>query len=114
MEKTEMYFIIWNAHATKQASTKGGEELRKQIGAPVYIECSSKTQQNVKAVFDAAIKFGLPTCALFTFKRLTLQMINDHRKSGAPDMRLEFNGLADPISPIGRLLGGCMVIMRTQ
>ncbi|CAN1156829.1 Rac-like GTP-binding protein 3 [Linum perenne] len=33
-----------------------GEELRKIIGASYYIECSSKTQQNVKAVFDAAIK----------------------------------------------------------
>ncbi|PKU79855.1 Rac-like GTP-binding protein 3 [Dendrobium catenatum] len=33
-----------------------GEELRKQIGATYFIECSSKTQQNVKAVFDAAIK----------------------------------------------------------
>ncbi|XP_038679088.1 rac-like GTP-binding protein 3 isoform X2 [Tripterygium wilfordii] len=33
-----------------------GEELRKHIGALYYIECSSKTQQNVKAVFDAAIK----------------------------------------------------------
>lgn len=63
-----------------------GEELRKLIGAPAYIECSSKTQQvcmfspslstckcgkwfllmilmmsmqNVKAVFDAAIKVVL-------------------------------------------------------
>ncbi|GER26619.1 RAC-like GTP binding protein 5 [Striga asiatica] len=36
-----------------------GEELRKMIGAPVYIECSSKTQQNVKTVFDAAIKIVL-------------------------------------------------------
>ncbi|XP_076911417.1 rac-like GTP-binding protein ARAC7 [Bidens hawaiensis] len=33
-----------------------GEDLRKQIAAAAYIECSSKTQQNVKAVFDAAIK----------------------------------------------------------
>ncbi|KAJ9538802.1 hypothetical protein OSB04_031535 [Centaurea solstitialis] len=33
-----------------------GEELRKQIGAAAYVECSSKTQQNVKAVFDSAIK----------------------------------------------------------
>ncbi|XP_068669721.1 rac-like GTP-binding protein RAC2 isoform X1 [Aristolochia californica] len=32
-----------------------GEELKKQTGAVAYIECSSKTQQNVKAVFDAAI-----------------------------------------------------------
>ncbi|XP_038984048.1 rac-like GTP-binding protein 5 isoform X1 [Phoenix dactylifera] len=37
-------------------TTAQGEELRKQIGAAYYIECSSKTQQNVKAVFDAATK----------------------------------------------------------
>ncbi|KAF9626321.1 hypothetical protein IFM89_032170 [Coptis chinensis] len=37
-------------------TTAQGEELRKQIGASYYIECSSKTQQNVKAVFDAAIR----------------------------------------------------------
>ncbi|KAL8154204.1 hypothetical protein V2J09_011964 [Rumex salicifolius] len=37
-------------------TTSQGEELRKQIGALYYIECSSKTQQNVKAVFDAAIR----------------------------------------------------------
>ncbi|KAJ8768668.1 hypothetical protein K2173_023572 [Erythroxylum novogranatense] len=36
-----------------------GEELRRQIGAAAYIECSSKTQQNVKAVFDTAIKVVL-------------------------------------------------------
>ncbi|KAF8408988.1 hypothetical protein HHK36_005059 [Tetracentron sinense] len=36
-----------------------GEELKKMIGAAFYIECSSKTQQNVKAVFDAAIKVVL-------------------------------------------------------
>ncbi|XLR39121.1 hypothetical protein S83_023781 [Arachis hypogaea] len=40
-------------------TTVQGEELRKLIGAPVYIECSSKAQQNVKAVFDAAIKVVL-------------------------------------------------------
>ncbi|RWW58933.1 hypothetical protein BHE74_00034163 [Ensete ventricosum] len=33
-----------------------GEELRKQLGAAAYIECSSKTQHNVKAVLDTAIK----------------------------------------------------------
>ncbi|KAG8638830.1 hypothetical protein MANES_14G068700v8 [Manihot esculenta] len=37
-------------------TTSQGEELRKQIGAAYYIECSSKTQQNVKAVFDSAIR----------------------------------------------------------
>lgn len=36
-----------------------GEELKKQVGAAAYIECSSKTQQNVKAVFDTAIKVVL-------------------------------------------------------
>ncbi|KAK3195248.1 hypothetical protein Dsin_026558 [Dipteronia sinensis] len=37
-------------------STEQGQELKKQIGALAYVECSSKTQQHVKAVFDAAIK----------------------------------------------------------
>ncbi|KAL3505418.1 hypothetical protein ACH5RR_035259 [Cinchona calisaya] len=40
-------------------TTPQGEELRKLIGAATYIECSSKTQQNIKAVFDAAIKLAL-------------------------------------------------------
>ncbi|KAG6418873.1 hypothetical protein SASPL_121079 [Salvia splendens] len=40
-------------------TTAQGEELRKQIGAAAYIECSSKTQQNVKGVFDTAIKVVL-------------------------------------------------------
>ncbi|KAG6774742.1 hypothetical protein POTOM_022111 [Populus tomentosa] len=40
-------------------TTAQGEELKKLIGAPFYIECSSKTQQNVKGVFDAAIKVVL-------------------------------------------------------
>ncbi|KAF3943987.1 hypothetical protein CMV_029506 [Castanea mollissima] len=40
-------------------TTAQGEELRKLIGTPIYIECSSKTQQNVKSVFDAAIKVVL-------------------------------------------------------
>lgn len=40
-------------------STEQGEELKKQIGAVAYVECCAKTQQNVKAVFDAAIKVVL-------------------------------------------------------
>ncbi|XP_074588010.1 rac-like GTP-binding protein 7 isoform X2 [Curcuma longa] len=40
-------------------ATAQGEELKKMIGAAIYVECSSKTQQNVKAVFDAAIKVVL-------------------------------------------------------
>ncbi|WJX28657.1 Rac-like GTP-binding protein 4 [Trifolium repens] len=37
-------------------TTEQGEELRKHIGATCYIECSSKTQHNVKEIFDAAIR----------------------------------------------------------
>ncbi|KAM7517285.1 hypothetical protein LguiA_006868 [Lonicera macranthoides] len=40
-------------------TTVQGEDLKKNIGSPAYVECSSKTQQNVKAVFDAAIKVVL-------------------------------------------------------
>ncbi|KAF5729139.1 rac-like GTP-binding protein RAC13 [Tripterygium wilfordii] len=40
-------------------TTAQGEELKKMIGAAGYIECSAKTQQNVKTVFDAAIKVAL-------------------------------------------------------
>ncbi|RID77328.1 hypothetical protein BRARA_A00251 [Brassica rapa] len=36
-----------------------GEELKKLIEAPAYIECSSKSQENVKGVFDAAIRVVL-------------------------------------------------------
>ncbi|RVW14989.1 Rac-like GTP-binding protein 7 [Vitis vinifera] len=50
-------------------STEQGEELKKQIGALAYIECSSKTQQNVKAVFDAAIKVVLQPPKLSKRKR---------------------------------------------
>ncbi|GJY78920.1 Rac-like GTP-binding protein RAC2 [Tanacetum coccineum] len=39
--------------------SKKGEELKKAIGAAAYIECSSKTQLNVKGVFDAAIRVVL-------------------------------------------------------
>ncbi|KAJ4888674.1 Rac-like GTP-binding protein ARAC2 [Raphanus sativus] len=40
-------------------TTAQGEDLRKMIGAVRYLECSSKTQQNVKAVFDTAIRVAL-------------------------------------------------------
>ncbi|KAJ0779780.1 putative small GTP-binding protein [Helianthus annuus] len=39
-----------------------GEELKKTIEAPEYIECSSKTHLNVKQVFDVAIKVVLAPC----------------------------------------------------
>ncbi|RID77963.1 hypothetical protein BRARA_A00829 [Brassica rapa] len=47
------------ADHTNVITSAQGEELRKQIGAAAYIECSSKTQQNVKGVFDTAIKVVL-------------------------------------------------------
>uniref|UniRef100_N1QZF9 Uncharacterized protein n=1 Tax=Aegilops tauschii TaxID=37682 RepID=N1QZF9_AEGTA len=37
-------------------STAQDEELKKVIGRMTYVECSSKTQQNIKVMFDAAIK----------------------------------------------------------
>ncbi|KAG9158593.1 hypothetical protein Leryth_022354 [Lithospermum erythrorhizon] len=40
-------------------TTAQGEELKKTIGAVGYVECSSKSQQNVKLVFDTAIKVAL-------------------------------------------------------
>ncbi|XP_074556232.1 rac-like GTP-binding protein 5 isoform X1 [Curcuma longa] len=36
-----------------------GEELKRTIDSPAYIECSAKTQLNIKAVFDMAIKVVL-------------------------------------------------------
>ncbi|XP_056863770.1 rac-like GTP-binding protein ARAC1 isoform X1 [Raphanus sativus] len=40
-------------------TTAQGEELKKLIEAPAYIECSSKSQENVKGVFDATIRVVL-------------------------------------------------------
>ncbi|KAK8624437.1 hypothetical protein V6N13_065782 [Hibiscus sabdariffa] len=57
LRNDEQYFI--DHPASTPISTAQGEELKKQIGAPAYIECSAKTKQNVKAVFDAAIKVVL-------------------------------------------------------
>uniref|UniRef100_K7N227 Rac-like GTP-binding protein ARAC7 n=1 Tax=Glycine max TaxID=3847 RepID=K7N227_SOYBN len=54
-----------------------GEEMRKQIGAAAYIECSSKNQQNVKAVFDTAIKVVLEPP-----RRKQMAWKKSHRRSG--------------------------------
>ncbi|KAE9462838.1 hypothetical protein C3L33_05258, partial [Rhododendron williamsianum] len=72
----DMFVLAFSliSRASYENVLKKGEELRKQIGAAAYIECSSKTQQvdlqkeedvvdvfviNVKAVFDTAIKVVL-------------------------------------------------------
>ncbi|CAA6673509.1 unnamed protein product [Spirodela intermedia] len=57
LREDEQFFI--DHPGAVPISTAQGEELKRLIGAPAYIECSSKTQQNVKAVFDAAIKVVL-------------------------------------------------------
>ncbi|CAD5178170.1 unnamed protein product [Musa acuminata subsp. malaccensis] len=53
--REDRQFII-DHPGTTPITIAQAKELKKMIGAAVYIECSSKTQQNVKAVFDAAIK----------------------------------------------------------
>ncbi|XP_015059220.1 rac-like GTP-binding protein ARAC7 isoform X1 [Solanum pennellii] len=59
-----------------------GEELRKQIGAAAYVECSSKTQQNVKAVFDTAIKVVLQPP-----RRMEVSSKKRHRSTGCSIVR---------------------------
>ncbi|GKF18740.1 Rac-like GTP-binding protein RHO1, partial [Tanacetum coccineum] len=56
--RDDKQFFVDHPGATP-ITTAQGEELKKTIGAPEYIECSSKTQLNVKQVFDAAIKVVL-------------------------------------------------------
>uniref|UniRef100_A0A803QJN1 Uncharacterized protein n=1 Tax=Cannabis sativa TaxID=3483 RepID=A0A803QJN1_CANSA len=56
--RDDKQYLIDHPGATPITSAQG-EDLKKAIGAAVYLECSSKTQQNVKAVFDAAIKVVL-------------------------------------------------------
>ncbi|KAL6975895.1 Ras-related C3 botulinum toxin substrate 2 [Sarracenia purpurea var. burkii] len=56
--REDKQYLINHPGATP-ITTARGEELKKMIGAAGYIECSAKTQQNVKAVFDAAIKVVL-------------------------------------------------------
>jgi hypothetical protein len=42
--QSSLQFLLWSYPFS---SCMQGEELRKQIGAAAYIECSSKTQQVV-------------------------------------------------------------------
>ncbi|KAJ7969586.1 Rac-like GTP-binding protein [Quillaja saponaria] len=66
-----------------------GEELRKQIGAAAYLECSSKTQQNVKAVFDTAIKVVLQPP-----RKKEMARKKRHRRSGCSIASLICGGSA--------------------
>jgi GTPase SAR1 family protein len=40
----------------KPVSKEDGEGIKKHIKAVAYVECSAKTQQGVKEVFDKAIR----------------------------------------------------------
>ncbi|CAN6486763.1 unnamed protein product [Victoria cruziana] len=53
--RDDKQFLV-NHPGAATISTVQGEELKKNVGAVAYIECSSKSQQNVKSVFDAAIR----------------------------------------------------------
>ncbi|KAF5781509.1 putative small GTP-binding protein [Helianthus annuus] len=65
-------------------TTGQGEELRKLIGAPAYIEYSSKTQQNVKTVFDAAISVVLQPLKWFCSHQSKRRKRSERVKRGAP------------------------------
>ncbi|XXG48024.1 hypothetical protein AAC387_Pa02g2571 [Persea americana] len=75
-------YLADHVEATTITSAQG-EELRKQIGAAAYIECSSKTQQNVKAVFDTAIKVVLQPP-----KRKEIAKKKRQRRSGCSIMNI--------------------------
>jgi GTPase SAR1 family protein len=44
---------------TKIKTAEDAEELRKHVKAVKYVECSAKTQYNIKQVFDECIKVVL-------------------------------------------------------
>ncbi|KAG4977272.1 hypothetical protein JHK86_036746 [Glycine max] len=75
--------------ASYENISKKGEELKKMIGAVTYIECSSKTQLNVKTVFDAAIKVALkpPKPKKKPRKKRTFQKEASYLKIGDPLLR---------------------------
>lgn len=45
-----------------------GEELQKLIGAPLYVECSSKTQQVSTFIFVHSNQFGKAWCGLISYR----------------------------------------------
>uniref|UniRef100_A0A7N1A456 Uncharacterized protein n=1 Tax=Kalanchoe fedtschenkoi TaxID=63787 RepID=A0A7N1A456_KALFE len=57
--RDDKHFLNLDYSGASVTSTEQGQQLAQRIGACAYVECSSKTQQNVKAVFEAAIQAGM-------------------------------------------------------
>ena len=51
-------------HHLTPISFRQGMRLQREIGAARYIECSARTQENLKTVFDEAIRVARPICPI--------------------------------------------------
>lgn len=67
---------VENCDRVKERTTvlmgKQGEELKKMVGAAVYIECSSKTQQVVPAASASEAMNILHACDIIRYRHLCI------------------------------------------
>jgi len=59
LRKEEAVVEKLKASGQQPISTAQGQDLSKKIKAFKYLECSARTQENLKTVFDEAIKAAL-------------------------------------------------------